>query len=119
MNPQLEGIGDLRGTYPFDVLQSVHTLRLNRFFWRLREKDWRDRWLANRADTYDEAGLSAEERKLVDDQDWIGLIRYGVCFFVLEKFARVVGVSNLGMYASMRGETLEAFLKTRRVPSAA
>jgi protocatechuate 4,5-dioxygenase alpha chain len=41
-----------------------------------------------------------------------------VCFFVLEKFARVVKITNLGMYASMRGETLEVFLKTRRVPDA-
>jgi hypothetical protein len=118
MNPQLEGIEDLTGTYPFDVRQSVQSLRLNRFFWRMREQVWRDRWLANRAVTYDEARLTTEERKLVDDQDWIGLIRYGVCFFVLEKFARVVGISNLGMYAAMRGETLEAFLKTRKVPEA-
>jgi protocatechuate 4,5-dioxygenase alpha chain len=30
-----------------------------------------------------------------------------------------VKISNLGMYASMRGETLEAFLRTRNVPGAA
>jgi hypothetical protein len=57
-------------------------------------------------------------RRAIDNTDWLGLIRYGVCFFVLEKFARVVRTTNLGMYASMRGETLEAFLKTRRVPDA-
>jgi hypothetical protein len=45
-------------------------------------------------------------------------VQYGVCFFVLEKFARVVKITNLGMYACMRGETLEAFLKTRQVPDA-
>jgi hypothetical protein len=119
MNPQLEGIEDLTGTYPFDVLQSVKCIRLNRFFWRMRDKAWRDAWIANRTATYDESRLTEEERRLVDNVDWLGLIQYGVCFFVLEKFARVVGITNLGMYASMRGETLEAFLKTRRVPSAA
>ena len=38
---------------------------------------------------------------------------------MLEKFARVVKMSNLAVYASMRGETLEDFLQTRRVPESA
>jgi hypothetical protein len=46
-------------------------------------------------------------------------VRYGVSFFVLEKFARVQKMSNLQVYARMRGKTLEAFLKTRRVPESA
>jgi gallate dioxygenase len=40
-------------------------------------------------------------------------MRYGAIFFVLEKLAAVVGVSNLHVYAHMRGETLAAFQKTR------
>jgi hypothetical protein len=27
----------LTGTYPFDLRQSIKSLRLNRFFWQLRE----------------------------------------------------------------------------------
>lgn len=119
MNPQLTGIEELTGTYPFDIRQSIKALRLNRFFWQMREYDARERWLNDRSAAYDAAGLSGEERALVDNTDWLGLVRYGVSFFVLEKFARVVKISNLGMYASMRGETLEAFLKTRNVPGAA
>lgn len=119
MNPQLEGIETIQGTYPFDVLQSIKCIRLNRFFWRLREKAYRDALKIDRTAAYDEARLTAEERQLVDNTDWLGLIQYGVSFFVLEKYARVVGITNLAVYASMRGETLEAFLATRRVPSAA
>ena len=119
MNPQLAGLENIPGTYPFDVRQSVRTLRLNRFFWRMREQVWRERWLSDPLTLYEEAGLTPEERKLVEQQNWLDLIRYGVCFFVLEKFARVVGITNLGMYASMRGETLEVFLATRKVPGAA
>ena len=44
------------------------------------------------------------------------MIRRGVSFFVLEKMAAVIGVSNPEVYAAFRGETLEAFLKTRKVP---
>lgn len=118
MNPQLEGIEALTGTYPFDIRQSMKAMRLNRFFWQMRESQARELWLADRNAAYDAAALSAQERALVDATDWLGLVQYGVCFFVLEKFARVVKITNLGMYASMRGETLEAFLKTRQVPDA-
>ncbi|WP_347557318.1 protocatechuate 3,4-dioxygenase [Robbsia sp. KACC 23696] len=118
MNPQLEGVEALTGTYPFDIRQSIKAMRLNRFFWRMREPDARALWVSDRTAAYDAAGLTAVERDLVDTVDWIGLIQYGVCFFVLEKFARVVRVTNLEMYASMRGETFEDFLKTRKVPGA-
>ena len=46
-------------------------------------------------------------------KDWLGLVRYGVCFFVLEKFAAVIGVSNIHVYAAFRGQSLEDFQKTR------
>ena len=41
------------------------------------------------------------------------MIHYGVIFFMLEKLAAVIGVSNLHIYAAMRGESLDDFLKTR------
>jgi len=118
MNPQLIGIEKLTGTYPFDIRQSIKAMRLNRFFWQMREPQPRALWLEDRASAYDAAGLTEEERALVDNRDWLGLIRYGVCFSVHEKLARVEKITNRGMYASMRGETLEAFLETRRVPGA-
>ncbi|WP_322029539.1 protocatechuate 3,4-dioxygenase [Paraburkholderia sp. J76] len=118
MNPQLVGIEELPGTYAFDIRQSMKAMRLNRFFWEMRLPHARELWLTDRNAAYDQAALTDEERALVDTTDWLGLIQYGVCFFVLEKFARVVKITNLGMYASMRGETLDAFLKTRKVPDA-
>jgi len=46
------------------------------------------------------------------------MIHYGVIFFMLEKLGAVTGVSNLHIYAAMRGETLEAFQRTRNAPGA-
>jgi hypothetical protein len=43
---------------------------------------------------------------------------YGVIFFLLEKLGAVVGVSNLHIYAAMRGQSLEDFQKTRNAPGA-
>jgi gallate dioxygenase len=37
---------------------------------------------------------------------------------MLEKLGAVVGVSNLHIYAAMRGQTLEEFQKTRNAPGA-
>jgi len=53
---------------------------------------------------------------LIRGRKWIEMIRRGVIFFVLEKMAAVLGVSNPQVYASFRGETLAQFLSTRKVP---
>ena len=118
MNAQLEGIEHIAGTYPFDLRTSIRALRINRFFWNLARQKHRDRFIADPDQALRDAGLSEAECALVRARDWIGLIRYGVNFFVLEKYARVLRVSNLEVYAAMRGESLEEFLKTRRVPDA-
>ncbi len=118
MNPQLAGIEEIAGTYPFDLRASVRALRLNRFFHSMTEPRARELFRRDPEASFDAAGLSATERDLVRERDWLGLVRYGVNFFVLEKFARVVKLTNPEVYASMRGETLDEFLATRNVPDA-
>ena len=68
--------------------------------------------------TYDEAALTPEERDMITRRDWRGMIHYGVIFFLLEKLGAVCGVSNLHIYAAMRGQSLEDFQKTRNAPGA-
>jgi gallate dioxygenase len=63
-------------------------------------------------------GLTDEEKDMVRRLDWRALQDYGASFFCLEKLARTKGVSNPELVAAFRGETLELFLKTRRVPGA-
>lgn len=118
-NTQLLGGEEIPGTYAFDIEHSVKALKLNRFFWRHREPAFRELVIRDIETAFAEAGLSAQETALVRERDWLGMIKYGVSFFVLEKFARVQRMSNLQVYASMRGESLEDFLRTRRVPESA
>jgi gallate dioxygenase len=118
-NEQLTGIEDIEGTYAFDVGHSVKAINLNRFFWRHREPGFRELVARDIGAVFDELALNDEERDMVRRKDWLGLVRYGVSFFVLEKFARVQKMSNLQVYAIMRGETLDEFLETRRVPGSA
>lgn len=109
----LQGAEDLPGTYPFTLERSVKAYRLNRFLHGLVQPERRAAFLADEARACTDAGLSDEERTLLRQRDWRGLIHYGVIFFMLEKLGAVIGVSNLHIYAAMRGETLEAFQRTR------
>ena len=115
---QLDGVEKLAGTYPFNFARSVKIYRLNDFLHRMVEPAHRARFLADPEAAFAAVGLTEEERDLVRRRDWRGMIHYGVIFFVLEKLGAVVGVSNLHIYAAMRGETLEQFQKTRNAPGA-
>jgi gallate dioxygenase len=115
---QTAGLDDLEGTYIFDALTSFDALELNRFLWNLTKPDARLLFVDNPDNAFERAGLAADDRQLIRDRDWIGLIRRGANFFALEKLARVSKMSNLEVYASMRGEDLETFMRTRQVPDA-
>ena len=118
INRQLAGVEKLAGTYPFTLERSVKAYRLNKFLHSLIEPEWRALFRANQELLFEETGLTTEEADLVRRLDWRGLIHYGVSFFMLEKLGAVVGVSNLHIYAAMRGQTLEEFQKTRNAPGA-
>ena len=118
VNHQLAGIEALRGTYPFTLARSVKAYRLNKFLHNLVDPAWRATFRDAPDTLFERAALTAGERTLVRTLDWRGLIHYGVSFFMLEKLGAVVGVSNLHIYAAMRGETLEDFQKTRNAPGA-
>jgi gallate dioxygenase len=118
MNPQLKGVEKLEGTHLFDLETSAKALRINRFLHALTKPEHRQAFKRDAESTFDKAGLSVEERRMIHELDWAALIGYGASFFCLEKLGRVKGVSNPEMVAGFRGETLEEFLKTRRVPGA-
>jgi len=113
MAEQLRGIETMPGTYPFDIAASVKAYRINKYLHAMIDPAHRERFLADEEASLAEADLTDEERDLIRRRDWPGMIRYGVIFFMLEKLAAVTGISNLHVYAAMRGETLEDFLKTR------
>lgn len=115
---QLAGAERLTGTYPFTLARSVKAFRINRFLHDLIAPEKRATFLADEEKACLDAGLSAEEQDMLKRRDWRAMIRYGVSFFMLEKLGAVTGVSNLHIYAAMRGETLEAFQKTRNAPGA-
>lgn len=115
MGHELEGAGALAGTYPFTHARSHDNLRINRFLHALIEPAHRARFVSDFEALATEHGLTDEEKDLIRNRKWIEMIRRGVIFFVLEKMAAVLGVSNPEVYAAFRGETLEQFQATRKV----
>ena len=118
LNHQLAGVEEIEGSYPFSLARSVHAYRLNKFLHRLTEPAWRAKFRSAEEALFDEAQLTDDERALVRQRDWRGMIHYGVSFFMLEKLGAVVGVSNLHIYAAMRGQSLAEFQQTRNAPGA-
>ena len=103
-------------SYVFDLERSARGLRLNRFLHSFTDPAMRKRFLDNPEQAMQE--LSEAEKEMVRRLDWKAMQDYGANFFCLEKLAKASGVSNPEMVAAFRGEALDVFLKTRRVPGA-
>lgn len=104
---------DLEGTYPFTITRSAKAWRINNFLHTIVEPGFRKRFKEDFEGLADEYRLTEEEKRLIREQDWIGMIRYGVIFFNLEKMAPVVGLGNIDLYAAMKGMSVPDFQKTR------
>lgn len=115
MAQELHGAQTLTGTYPFTHARSHANLRMNRFLHALILPEHRARFLSDFEALATEHRLSEEEKELIRHRRWIEMIRRGVIFFVLEKMAAVLGVSNPEVYAAFRGETLAQFQTSRKV----
>jgi len=113
INHQLAGIEKLEGTYPTTIGSSVKAYRLNNFLHELIIPEHRKLFLEDPEASFQQAGLTDEEKDMVRNLDWRSMIHYGVIFFMLEKLGAVVGTTNLHIYAAMRGESLDDFQKTR------
>ena len=108
-----EGAEEMEGTYPFTIERSVRGFRLNHFLHSLTDPTARGKFRTDEEAAMEEAGLTDEEKRLVRDRDWIGMIHYGVIFFMLEKLGAVTGIGNIDIYAAMKGMTVPEFQKTR------
>jgi len=115
---ELKGAEKLQGTYPFTLARSRKGYRINKFLHALIRPEHRELFLSDEERALKEADLSDEERDMIRRRAWREMIQYGVIFFMLEKLGAVIGTSNLHIYAAMRGEKLEDFMKTRNAPGA-
>lgn len=107
------GATELPGTYVFDGERSRRGYRLNKLAMSLTDPESRRRFLADE-DAYMRAlDLGEEERAMVRTRDWARMIKHGGNIYLILKIAGTIGQTLLQMGAQMRGESLEAFMRTR------
>jgi gallate dioxygenase len=111
---QYGGVAEIEGSYPFTLDRSSKAYRLNKYLHGIIQPELRGRFLYDREGSYVRGELNDEEKDMLRKLDWAALIKYGVIFFILEKLGAAVGSTNQHIYAGMRGESLEAFQKTRK-----
>lgn len=103
------------GCYLLTVSLAQQAYRLSAFCRGLMKPESRAAFKADEDRCLREAGLSEGEIALVKARDWLGMVRYGVNHFLVFRVAGMVGDSLAGTGAKMRGETLDEFMRTRRV----
>ena len=113
INWDYDGAEKMEGTYPFTIERSVKGFRLNHFLHSLTDPEMRKLFREDEEAAYEKGGLNEEEKRLVRTRDWIGMIHYGVIFFMLEKLGAVTGIGNIDIYAAMKGLSVPEFQKTR------
>ena len=103
------------GSYLLTVSLAQQAYRLSAFCRGLMKPENRAAFKADEEKTLREAGLTEQEMALVRSRDWLGMLRYGVNHFLVFRVSGAVGDNLAATGASMRGETLDEFKRTRRV----
>jgi protocatechuate 4,5-dioxygenase alpha subunit len=106
------------GTYLVTGARAQRGYRLSKFCMSFMKPENRASWKADAERYMSDFGLSDYEKGLIRDQNWIGMIRYGISPFMIFKLSSTFGVGQNRTGAAMRGETYEEFMKTRNVKDA-
>ncbi len=104
------------GTYLNSGKAAQGGLRFNRFCYDLRHPANRAAFQADPEGCMEQAALDPEERRLVRERNWLGLVQRGANVFVLLRLAQLCGDGLSETGAQMRGETLAQYLASRQGP---
>lgn len=110
--------GTREGTCVFTGERAARGYRLNKLAASLTDPANREAFLRDEDAYARRFGLTGAERRLLAARDWQGMVEHGGSVYLLLKIAATVGSNLLEMGAQMRGEPLEAFLRTRPGASA-
>ncbi len=119
MSQSREDADPIEGTYVFDGALSRKGYRLNKFFFSLNRAENRAAFREDAEALMDRFGLSDWEKRKISEKDWPALAREGGAnIYVMYKMGSVTGDSLQHIGAAFRGQSLEAFLGTRKVQGA-
>jgi protocatechuate 4,5-dioxygenase alpha subunit len=110
--------GAIPDTSVFDLRLSLRGKRLNRLCAALCSPAERDAFKRDEEACMSRFGLTDEEKALIRNRDFKGLIEAGTNIYYLLKIGSVTGNGLYQMGAQMRGETYQQFLATRKISDA-
>ncbi|MBT6095047.1 MAG: protocatechuate 4,5-dioxygenase subunit alpha [Rhodospirillaceae bacterium] len=100
---------DIPGTYVFDGDQNRVGYHLNMFCMSLNEEANRDVFRADPGAYLDKFPMTAEQRKTIEDRDWLRMLQLGGNIYYTFKLAIFDGLSMQAAGGAMSGATEEEF----------
>jgi protocatechuate 4,5-dioxygenase alpha subunit len=107
------GLKPIPDTSIFDLRASRRGYRLNKMCGSLCSPANREAFKQDEEAYMMRFSLSEDEKRLVRDRDFAGLIAAGTNIYFMLKIGSVTGNSLYKMGAQMRGESYEKFLSSR------
>ena len=104
-----QAYSDIPGTYVFDGEHSREGYPLNMFCMSLNKAENRDAFRADPAGYLDGYALSKEQRRAVEERDWVGMLRAGGNIYYTFKLAIFDGLSMQRVGGEMSNVTEEKF----------
>ncbi len=100
---------DIPGTYVFDGDQNRIGYHLNMFCMSLNEEANRDAFRADPSAYLDKFPMTAEQRKTIEERDWLRMLQVGGNIYYTFKLAIFDGLSMQAAGGAMSGVTEEDF----------
>jgi protocatechuate 4,5-dioxygenase alpha subunit len=118
MPRQLDPDRPIPGSYLFTGAAASRGYRLNRFCKSLQQEPNRAAFKDD-DDAYMRAHqLTPEEVAMVKARDYLAMVRHGASHFLVFRLSGAQGVGLAATGAQMRGQTLDEFMRTRRIAGA-
>tara|TARA_B000000460_G_C21521892_1_gene396274 strand:- start:1408 stop:1824 length:417 start_codon:yes stop_codon:yes gene_type:complete len=100
---------DIPGTYVFDGKRAHSSYALNKLFHSFNEEQCRQDFENDPENYCDRFGLSQEQKNMVINKDYLGILRSGANIYYLAKFCIPRGVSVQDAGAAFQGISTEEF----------
>jgi protocatechuate 4,5-dioxygenase, alpha chain len=103
----------IKDTYVFELEMSERGRRINDLAESLNLEENRDNFKADSSAFMDRFELTETEKKLIDDNDWLNLVKAGGNIYNVVRIAALFDVGLYPLGAQQLGISYEEFLKTR------
>ena len=100
---------DIPGSYVFDGKIAHSAYAMNKLFYSFNDESCREEFNADPAAYCDKFGLTDEQKALVVNQDFLGVLRSGANIYYMAKFAIPRGVRVQDAGAAFQGITGDEF----------